>query len=335
MTAVEVPPPDRFDWFVETVSSALMPSAFSARDPAGFHAEGAFLDLGTAQLSRFAFSPLHSRRTPALIRRGDPEQYQLGLVTRGSACYAQGAGEAKLRAGDMVLWDTSRPYESRSGLDGGSVEALVLQIPKAAMPLAGRQVERLLARRVDGGAGMGAVLAQFLAAVAGNGPGVRPQDLGRLGGVAVELAVSCLVQQLGGEAEPPDAARTHVLLRRIDTFIEQNLADPGLTPRAVAEAHHISLRRLYTLFQERAAHAHGPGAAGGAEGVAASIRRRRLERCRADLARPQLRRHPVHVIAARWGFPNAAAFSRAFRAAYGTTPQAYRAAAAESWSSCA
>ncbi|MGW5350459.1 cupin domain-containing protein [Streptomyces sp. NPDC004031] len=320
---MDVPAPDRFDWFVETISNSLMPSAFSAPDPAAFHAEGAFLDLGAAQLSRFAFSPLHSRRTPALIRRGDPEQYQLGLVTRGSAWYAQSGGEAELRSGDMVLWDTSRPYESRSGLDGAGVEALVLQIPKADLPLAGRQVDRLLARRVGGDAGMGAVLAQFLLAVAGNAPDVRAQDLDRLGGMAVELATSCLVQQLGAEAEPPAATRTHVLLRRIDAFIEQNLADPDLTPRVIAEHHHISLRGLYTLFQE---HARGPRG----EGVAASIRRRRLERCRADLARPQLRRHPVHVIGARWGFGNAAAFSRAFRAAYGTTPQAYRAAAAQS-----
>jgi AraC-like DNA-binding protein len=140
--------------------------------------------------------------------------------------------------------------------------------------------------------------------------------------MAVELAVSCLLQQLGADNEPPAVTRAHVLRRRIDAFIDQNLADPGLTPRAVAEHHHISLRHLYTLFQEPA-----PGFDG--EGVAASIRRRRLERCRADLARPQLRRHPVHVIAARWGFPNAPAFSRAFRAAYGTTPQAYRAAAAQ------
>ncbi|MER5369616.1 helix-turn-helix domain-containing protein [Streptomyces sp. NPDC002722] len=42
-----------------------------------------------------------------------------------------------------------------------------------------------------------------------------------------------------------------------------------------------------------------------------------------------MRRQPVHVIAARWGFPNAAAFSRSFRAVYGVTPQAYRSEAQE------
>ena len=88
--AAQVPASDRFDWFAQTVSSALMPSAFTPQDPVGFHAEGAFLDLASVQLSRFSYSPLLSRRTPALIRRGDPEQYQLALVTTGSAWYAQG-----------------------------------------------------------------------------------------------------------------------------------------------------------------------------------------------------------------------------------------------------
>ncbi|MFD8743289.1 helix-turn-helix domain-containing protein [Streptomyces sp. NPDC059616] len=322
-SAVEVPAPDRFDWFVETISSALMPSALSARDAAAFHAEGAFLGLGPVQLSRFSYSPLRSRRTPALIRRGDPEQYQLGLVTRGSAWYAQGGSEAELHAGDMVLWDTSRPYDSGSGLDDGSVEVLVLQIPKARLPLAAPQVDQLVARRIYSTTGIRPVLAQFLGAVVGNGSDCRPRGLGSLGSVAVELAAACLIQQLGAETQPPEAARAHVLLRQVDAFIEQNLADPDLTPRAIADRHHISLRSLYTLFQD---HVDDQGRS---EGVAEAIRRRRLERCRADLGSPQLRRQPVHVIAARWGFPNAAAFSRSFRAVYGVTPQAYRSEAQE------
>ncbi|PWI12850.1 AraC family transcriptional regulator [Streptomyces sp. Act143] len=324
--SAHVPVTDRFDWFAQTVSSALMPSAFTPQDAAGFQAEGAFLDLGAAQMSRFSFSPLRSWRTPALIRRGDPEQYQLGLVTAGTAWYTQGEGEAQLHAGDMVLWDTSRPYKSGSGLDGSTVNALVLQIPKARMPLPSQQIDRLLARRMTSGTGMGAILAQFLVSLAENGPDCRPLDLGVLANMAVELAVSCLGQHLGAEVHAPADARAQAMWRRIDTFIEQRLGDPGLSPRAIADHHHISLRTLYTLFQRHDA-LHGEG---GGEGVAAAIRRRRLERCRADLARPQLRHLAVHVIAARWGFTSAATFNRTFRASYGTTPHAYRTEAMES-----
>ncbi|MCP2337594.1 helix-turn-helix domain-containing protein [Actinomadura rupiterrae] len=303
---------DRVDWFTETVSRALMPSEFRPLDSDRFHAEGALLDLGSTQVSRFTYSPLRSRRTPRLIRAGDPEQYQMGLVLKGTAWFAQDGSEAALQARDLAVWDTSRPYESGSGLDGRNVEVVVLQIPKAVMPLPSQQLDRLLARRVRADQGLTAVLSDFLLSLAAHGPDTPPSSLAALGNMAVELAAASLSQQLGNERETPAEVRAHALLRRINTFIDQNLGDPELTPRLIAERHHISLRTLYTLFEDEP------------EGVAASIRRRRLERCRADLAAPELRHRPVQAIAARWGFTSAAAFSRTFRAAYGLTPVEYR-----------
>jgi AraC-like DNA-binding protein len=75
------------------------------------------------------------------------------------------------------------------------------------------------------------------------------------------------------------------------------------------------VRYLYKLFETEPT------------GVAGWIRERRLERCRRDLLDPALAERPVSAVAARWGLTNAAHFSRAFRAAYGLSPLAYRAMA--------
>ncbi|MEV5571940.1 helix-turn-helix domain-containing protein [Spirillospora sp. NPDC052269] len=301
------------EWFTEAVSRALMPSEFSPLDSDGrFHAEGAQLDLGAIQVSWFAYSPLRSRRTMKLIRAGDPEQYQLGMVVKGNAWFAQHGAEADLRPREMALWDTSRPYESCSGLDGRDVEIVVLQIPKAMMPMPSQQVTRLLSQRIPAGKGLPAVLSDFMLSLTANAPDACPGSRAALGHMAVELTAACLAQRFGGLRELSAEVRAHGLLRRIDAFIDQNLGDPALTPRMIADHHHISLRTLYTLFE------------GEPEGVAASIRRRRLERCRADLSSPELRERPVQAIAARWGFTSAAAFSRTFRAAFGTSPHDHR-----------
>ncbi|KAA6211814.1 helix-turn-helix domain-containing protein [Streptomyces filamentosus] len=50
-----------------------------------------------------------------------------------------------------------------------------------------------------------------------------------------------------------------------------------------------------------------------------------MSRCRRDLADPALDHLPVSVIGARWGYLRPSDFTRAFRAASGTTPTSYRA----------
>ncbi|MFG2570773.1 helix-turn-helix domain-containing protein [Streptomyces sp. NPDC048567] len=316
MAAAEMAPDNRFEWFEQVVSDVLLPTEFRAADPDSFDARGGMLGLGTVQLARFGYGPLRSRRTPALIRQGDPEQYQLALVTSGSAWFAQQGGEAELGVGGMALWDTSRPYESGSGTDGRDVEVIVLQIPKARMPLPSQRVDRILARSVPGDTGMGAILAGFLTNLAATGADCSPQQLGVLGEMAVGMAASCLADRIGSfPVEAPAELRAHVLLRRVSAFIDHHIGDPGLSPSLIAARHHLSLRSLHALFRDQP------------ESVAATIRRRRLDGCRADLARPELRRQPIQAVAARWGFTDATVFSRAFRTAYGMAPRDYRAAA--------
>jgi AraC-like DNA-binding protein len=114
----------------------------------------------------------------------------------------------------------------------------------------------------------------------------------------------------------PDRGQQALLLI-IQNFIEQHLDDPDLDPAAIAAAHHISVRSLYRLFSSHQMT------------VAGWVRARRLDRCRQDLSDPRLRQRPVHVIGIRWGLSDSAHFSRVFKAAFGLTPNDYRARQSE------
>ncbi|MER6812269.1 helix-turn-helix domain-containing protein [Spirillospora sp. NPDC000708] len=105
-------------------------------------------------------------------------------------------------------------------------------------------------------------------------------------------------------------------VRAIKEWIEAHLRDPDLTPAAIAGAHHISVRQLYRVFEPSGTT------------VARYVRDLRLERCRRELSDPSLAGLRIGAIASRWGLPDAAGFSRAFRAAYGLSPSAYRERAA-------
>ncbi|MEU6313109.1 helix-turn-helix domain-containing protein [Streptomyces sp. NPDC047014] len=309
----ELPAGERFDWFADMVSREVVPTAIRSERPAEFRAEAAVLDAGDIRVSRLAYAPLRSRRTPALIRRSDPEQYQLALVSRSSMAMSQHGNDCRAEPGDLVLWDTSLPSVAESPARAGVGELVVLHLPRAALPLHTRGLGRLLAHRIPGGEGMAAMLGGFMSSLVASADRCTPEELERLGAVAADLAAACLARHLGADASLPPEVRAQALLRRIHAFIEQHLGDPGLTPAVIAAHHHISVRSLHQLFR------------GADETVGARIRRRRLERCRSELSRADPRRSPVQDIAARWGFTSAAVFSRSFREAYELSPTEFRA----------
>jgi AraC-like DNA-binding protein len=146
--------------------------------------------------------------------------------------------------------------------------------------------------------------------------------------VLTDLVAAVLAHALDAEAALTPETRTRELLLRIKDFIGRNLHDPELTPSRIAAAHHISAGYLHRLFRAETGTAAetGTGAAAGAETetVASYIRHQRLEGARRDLADPALTGTPIHVIGARWGFPRATDFTRAFRAGYGIPPNDYR-----------
>jgi AraC-like DNA-binding protein len=183
-------------------------------------------------------------------------------------------------------------------------------IPRALLPY--DNIERLIAMPLPGHAGIGALLTEFLVRLTADAGHYRPSDGPRLGTVLLDLVTAFLAHRLDADAALPPERRQRVLMLRIQAFIYRHLADPELSPSAIAAAHNISTRMLHRLFQTQGSTVSG------------WIRARRLDRCRRDLVDPMHGHRPIHVIAARWGFTDAAHFSRAFRAAYGLSPREYR-----------
>ncbi|MGW2562704.1 helix-turn-helix transcriptional regulator [Streptomyces sp. NPDC001514] len=94
--------------------------------------------------------------------------------------------------------------------------------------------------------------------------------------------------------------------------MRRHLADSDLSPAKVAKAHHISMRYLYVVLGRNEI------------SFGDRVRTHRLEECRRELSRIPARAEPIAAIAGRWGFKSPAHFSRAFKSAYGLSPQAWR-----------
>ncbi|WP_443726299.1 helix-turn-helix domain-containing protein [Streptomyces coffeae] len=304
----EVDPADRFDCWRDLMSKTLCPMDLDSEHPEHFQAETRVLELQPVSVWPTTVEPMSWRRTPRLIRHSDPEYYHLTFPITGSVGITQAGREAVHGPGEMYVVDTSQPFHCVTS----RLHGVGLEVPRKLVPLRKEKADLLLTRRLPGDEGYGSLLAQLLGQLAKDTGPYGPADGPRLGSIIVDLLSSLLAHVLDRETFLPPETRQRTLSLRIRAFIEENLDDPELTPRSIAEAHHISPSYVHRVFQQEE------------ETLAAWIRRRRLERVRRYLADPALNDTPIYALAARCGFPCGADFSRIFRRTYGLTPREFR-----------
>ncbi|MFJ9900658.1 helix-turn-helix domain-containing protein [Streptomyces sp. NPDC091280] len=307
LRTADLPTAERFDFWRSVVCDTFVPLRAEPGE-APFHGELRTLRLGELQVTEIAASAHRVHRTPRTIAAADEDYFKLGLQLRGYCVLTQDGREAPLTPGDFAIYDTTRPYTLAFD---DSYRQLVLMLPRKQLRLPAEDVARLTAVRVSGRQGTGALVSPLLLQLADHLDEYENPGSLRLADNIVDLLVTLLAEHLGTELPCPATGR-RALMMRIATFIEAHLSDHDLCADTVAAAHFISTRYLHKLFRD--------------EGTTVSswIRERRLEHCRRDLRDPLQLARPVGVIAARWGFADAAHFSRIFRSAYGTSPREYR-----------
>lgn len=303
---------DGFEWWSQMVDDVVMPTAIASPCTDRFRGTATTIRLTDTEVSNFAFSPMTARRDAAHIRRADPEQYFLFLTYGSPIGIEQRRNNTLLTAGDMALFATSHPLRCEFRDDGRRTRVSLLRLPRATLPLSQDRADRLLGTPLPARTGSGALLASYLTGLRSQAVRCDPEELHRLGAVALALSTTFLATLTGRPVPAVHETRHQVLLARIHAFLEANLADPGLSPAAVAAHHHISIRLLHLLFRDEP------------ETVSATIRRLRLERSRADLASSDFGHRRIGEIAEQWGFRHQADYSRAFRRVYGMPPSDYR-----------
>lgn len=310
----DVPPERRYEAWRRIVCDTLGPLDMRSDPDVPLSGEIEAGQLGPVSVGRVLTATPHSvHRTPGLIRRGDAELYRVVLAISGGLRLEQDGREARLRPGEFAIYDFSRPYELAYD---SAVQLAVFGFPRGLLTLSPDCVSGLAAVPLAADQGTAALTSPLLRRVALDLDTYPPASASRLCTVMMDLVTAAVAERAGQAEAQPAESRERTLLLRVHAFIEEHLGELDLSPPAVAAAHHISVRYLYRLFE-----AQGTS-------VAAWIRQRRLERCRRDLADPALVTVPVGAVAARWGVPDAAHFSRLFRQAYGLPPAEYRRACA-------
>jgi AraC-like DNA-binding protein len=305
LRAIDQPAATRYDYWRQVVADSIVPMDVRLADGPGPRDELVIGSAGAVSVVTSSTGPGEARRTARHIRRSDPGLYQLFVQVRGTGLARQNGHETELAPGDVSLTDLSRPFHCVHP----ARTAILLRFPRSMLPLPERHVAAVVGARIPGDRGLGALVSHLARQIP---PHLDHTGAGRLGTALLDLLAVAIGTAAGHCSAVPAEAHRRALLVRVHSFIERHLADPDLTPASIADAHHISLRYLHMLFRSEQTT------------VAAHIRHRRLERCSRDLTDPAQAHRPVGEIGRRWGFGNAAHFSRLFRAAHGLPPSEFR-----------
>lgn len=300
---------DRLAFWTETVCSQILPVQIDPRQDA--HLGGSVMrstSLGDLQLRQVVGGEHLYERTAEDIRRGDPLTLQVGLQVTGSSLLVQDGREAVLGAGDLVLYDSSRPF---SLVMNARFAWQVFLLPKDKLRRSDREICELTATTIDSSNGVGGLVVGFLRDLGSRAEGLE------LGAAAPELAenaadlIATLVRsQLGRQWSVKDPQR--LLLQQAMAYVGANLREPQLGPERIAHAIGVSVRSLHHLF------------ASTGTTVSEHVRHERLSAVRRDLSNPRLAGLSIGRLAAGHGFTNASLFSKQFRLAEGCTPREFR-----------
>jgi AraC-like DNA-binding protein len=197
--------------------------------------------------------------------------------------------------------------------EGVAFSALLIPREVLSPLLAGGRLTRPIPVRA--GSPMGSLLGFAFEAAATQVPLLSPE----LGDAVLQNLSGLVALACGASEEGRTSWQNSVRAARLEgakRYIEQHLAEPGLTPANTAAALGISLRQLHLLFEPTGA------------SFAQYVMQRRLLRCRAALATPTGAIRSVADIAFGWGFNSLATFYRAFEREFGMPPTALRSVAA-------
>ncbi|GAA4334656.1 acetamidase/formamidase family protein [Pigmentiphaga soli] len=248
-------------------------------------------------------------RCASLCMQASPSGHEghlwLGLLIDGEMDLLSGAARQRLEGGTLFYDAAAAPVAQA---DAPTRQCWV-RLPKSAWRGALPSASPL-------GAGLlppspaTPVLAGMLASLASQLPQLQPEHLRPFETAVIELMGAALYDDAAGGTSP-SATRTAVL-NRICQAIEARLDDPTLSQAAIVEEQGLSSRYLQKLFESTG------------HSFTQYLRKRRLERCRADLSNPLLSALSISQVCFRWGFNDAPHFSRAFREEYGMTPREFR-----------
>lgn len=288
----------------DAVASIMVPLRLTPRVDEPFQTCFGSGRAGDVAVARVGGARGQVDRQHRLITSSDPDLFMAMLDRRGPVLVEQDGRQHLAHRGELVLFDTTRPYRLRYD---DPCDTVVVMVPRASLGPHADVLRHRTATPLPGDLGVPSVVSAFL-----TGLGDRMEQMPGPSGGSFGQALVTLLAAAFGETTACRVDAPFDLTDAIVSYVLANIAEPGLCVESVARRFRISPRKLHRLFAHRQVT------------FAAWLREERLHRIRRDLSDPAFSGHTVAALAARWGLYDPSHLSRMFKDHFGQTPAEIR-----------
>ncbi|MGR9054261.1 MAG: helix-turn-helix domain-containing protein, partial [Gammaproteobacteria bacterium] len=306
-STADVPAKQRREWLHEVIGREYAQVEITEPSEGELFNEMNIYPWRDLRLSVIRSNPITLERLPREPYCISQDAYFAVVHLAGDYHLRQNGREASLKPGDLVLYDATLPHRIECSRPFGK---LIVSIPRPLLKDRLPGVEHSTALCIPGNLDIGSIASRFIRSVASQSNRLSAETLASLSEHALDLLTMAVASVRPG-AFNLSQSRASALFR-VKDLIERRLADPGLTPAAIAAASGLSPRYLNALFNDENT------------SLMRYVLRRRLEHCKKDLLDPSQAGRRISDIAFRWGFNDSSHFSRCFKRQFGCSAQAFR-----------
>ena len=265
--------------------------------------------LGISSITTDAYDVF---RTDSGISTSEDDAFIISIQTYGTAIIRQLDREVTLKPGDFTIYDATMPYHLHFA---NRSSELVIKVPRLQLKQYLQSPETLTALHVKGSAGISRLTTNFAQTLFHETNMLDQTTQGNMANTLLGLVTSSIRNATSEIQRAPRNKATQLL--RVKQFIAQNLRNPNLDLKMVAQSQHISDRYIHKLFAE--------------SDMTPSrfIWNERIKAAQIDLSNPLLAHRSISEICYAWGFSDTTHFSRSFKKKYDLSPKAFRAKAFE------
>jgi len=302
-----IAPRERVDWLREVICREYTNVEITSPAHNDLFQDLTIYPWGDLQLSTIQSSAISLERLPREPHLNSQDAYFAVMLLSGHYRLEQNGREVFLQPGDITLYDATRPHRIHCP---GEFTKLILSIPRTVFRDRVAGIDRCTALRISGTQGIGFVASNFLRSSVTHADQLQDHEFSSLAEHALDLLTLAVTSVRPGDI---NLSRSRsVSFNGIKTFIEQNLRNVDLDTGLITRHAGLSARYINDLFAD--------------EGTSLMryVWKRRLENCRKDMQDPVYAGHRLSDIAFRWGFNDAAHFSRVFKQRFGCSPREFR-----------